>query len=192
MTFHLRFIPTLFFLMSVCVLTSSIGFATEEKPTPQSENNNSTGMTNNSLDKIIRRIAKDIEGGEGFWRFHIQKTPVVVITDEKANRIRIMTPIIDAEKLDARLLRRLMQANFDSALDARYSIAKRVLWGTFLHPLQSLGGREFLSGLGQVVNLANTYGSTYSSGAIIFRGGDSDGLRERELIDDLIKRGLAI
>ncbi len=31
-----------------------------------------------------------------------------------------------------------MQANFDTALDARYAIAKGALWSTFIHPLSDL------------------------------------------------------
>jgi len=192
MAFYLRFMIIPIFIASTSMLAYSVGVTAEERRSPENEKKNSTSMTNKAMDEIIRRIAKDIEGGQGFWRFHIQNKQIIVITDDKADRMRIMTPIIEAEKLDSAQLLRLMQANFDSALDARYSIAKNVLWGTFLHPFQSLGDREFLSGLGQVVNLANTYGSTYSSGAIIFRGGDSDSLRERELIDDLINKGLAI
>ena len=52
--------------------------------------------------------------------------------------------------------------------------------------------KALLKGLGQVVNLANTFGSTYSSGLLIFGGGDSRGIQEKELIDHLIKKGLAI
>ncbi len=85
-----------------------------------------------------------------------------------------------------------MQANFDTALDARYAIAKATLWSTFIHPLRSLDDEALLKGLGQVVNLANTFGSTYSSGLLIFGGGDSRGIQEKELIDHLIKKGLAI
>ena len=82
-----------------------------------------------------------------------------------------------------------MQANFDSALDARYSIAKDIIWGAFIHPLQELKDEEFLSGVGQAVNLALTYGEAYSSGGLIFGGGDSQSLRQRELIDRLLEKG---
>ena len=46
--------------------------------------------------------------------------------------------------------------------------------------------------MGQVINLGLTYGTTYSSGAMIFNGGDTAGnLQRRELIDRLLKKGLA-
>jgi len=83
--------------------------------------------------------------------------------------------------------------NFDSALDARYAIAKGVVWGTYIHPLAVLEEKEFISGVGQVVNLALTFGTSYSSGALIFQGGDSQELQQRrQLIDDLLKKGLEI
>ncbi len=53
-------------------------------------------------------------------------------------------------------------------------------------------GHEFISGLGQTVNLSVTYGKSYSSGALIFRGGDSTDLQRGELIDQLPERGLSI
>lgn len=151
-----------------------------------------TEMDNKQLDILIKRVDKNAEGSEGNWRFNVQGHTVMVITDENANRMRIITPIADMKGLDERRLLRLMQANFDSALDARYSVAKDVLWSAFIHPLKPLTDKEFLSALGQVVNLAATYGTTYTSGLLIFQGGDSGELQRKALIDDLIRKGLAI
>jgi hypothetical protein len=61
-----------------------------------------------------------------------------------------------------------------------------------IHPLASLGGQEFLLGIGQVVNLVNTFGSSFSSGLLLFDGGDSQGIREQELLQELVDKGLAI
>lgn len=149
-------------------------------------------MNNARLDKLIRRLDNNPEGRLGFWKFTIEGRQVNVITDEKADRMRIISPIAKSEELERDRLYRLMQANFDSALDARYSVAQNILWSTFIHPLSSLEDKEFLSALGQVLNLASTYGSSYSSGALVFRGGDSEELRQRELIDKLMKKGLDI
>jgi len=57
---------------------------------------------------------------------------------------------------------------------------------------KSLSDAEFLSGIGQTVNLARTIGKTYSSGGIAYGGGDSSGIIERELIEKLLEKGLAI
>ena len=82
-------------------------------------------------------------------------------------------------------------ADLISILDARYCIAKSIVWSTYLHPLSPLTDEQFLLGLGQVINLANTYGSTFSSGALIFGGGDS-GDQQRQLIQNLMEKGLEI
>ena len=136
-------------------------------------------MDNQQLQALIQGIAKDVEGPPGYWRFSIHDFAVRVITDEKADRMRIIVPIVEVTDLDPAHLMRLMQANFDSALDARYSIAKGVLWSAFIHPLSELSDRQFIDGLAQAVNLAATYGSSYSSGALIFGGGDSQGEQDK-------------
>ena len=146
-------------------------------------------MNNQRLGELIKRIDASAQGKPGFWRFIVEGREVSVITSEKANRMRIIVPIAPATKLSNEKLIRMMQANFDSALDARYSIAKDIIWGAFIHPLQELKDKEFLSGVGQAVNLALTYGEAYSSGALIFGGGDSQSLRQRELIDRLLEKG---
>jgi hypothetical protein len=80
-----------------------------------------------------------------------------------------------------------LTSQIDTALDARYSIAKGVLWSLYLHPLSSLSDKQFLTGVGQVVNLAASFGNTFSSGGISFGGGDRN-----KLIQDLLDRGLSI
>ena len=85
-------------------------------------------------------------------------------------------------------MQRLMQANFDSALDARYAIARGQVWGVFLHPFAELERDQLISGIAQTVNVAKSYGTLYSSGACQFGGVDS-GRWQRELIEELLDRG---
>ena len=59
---------------------------------------------------------------------------VLVITDERADRMRIITEVAQADKLSQKMLFRMMQANFDAALDARYAVAHGRLWSAFIHP----------------------------------------------------------
>ena len=103
----------------------------------------------------------------------------------RADRMRIVIPIATTEDIDEDQLMRLMQANFDSALDARYAIARDILWATFIHPLGSLTDEQFLVGVGQTANIVATYGTTYSSGMFVFGGGDSAEVERRKLIDRL-------
>ena len=130
-------------------------------------------MDNQRMETIIHGLADKPEGRAGYWQFSMDNFQVTVITDEDADRMRIIVPVAKMANIDHGTLRRLMQANFDSALDARYSVARGVLWSAYIHPLSVLSDHQFIDGLAQTVNLAATYGSSYSSGALIFGGGDS-------------------
>jgi hypothetical protein len=74
------------------------------------------------IDTALKKIDKTIKRNVNVWQFEIGKRQVIVITDPIAERMRIMVPIGDAGLLSEELLTRLMQANFDSALDARYAV----------------------------------------------------------------------
>lgn len=133
-------------------------------------------MDNARLDKLIRDtegIEGNIESQPGYWLFEYAGRQIYIVTDEAADRMRILAPITAAAALSQEELVRAMQANFDTALDARYAVAKGVLWSAFIHPLSSLGDAEFRSALRQVATLAATYGSTFSSSGLRFRGGDT-------------------
>jgi hypothetical protein len=140
------------------------------------------------IDGALKKINKDIKRNINVWQFELGKRQVIVITDPIAERMRIMVPIGDAGLLSQELLTRLMQANFDSALDARYAIANDVLWGTFIHPLTSLDEKGFVSGLSQAIAVADNFGGSFSSGAVVFGGGDSTKLQAQELLELLKKK----
>ncbi|MEN8205493.1 MAG: type III secretion system chaperone [Pseudomonadota bacterium] len=144
-------------------------------------------MDNQRLQGLIEHIAGNIEGSPGFWQFDMDGFKTSVITDEEADRMRIIVPVATLEGIDSDRLYRIMQANFDSALDARYSIAKGVLWSAYIHPLSILSDHQFVDALAQTVNLAATYGTTYSSGALIFSQGDSQGEQNKHY-QEIIER----
>ncbi len=181
-----RLTPLIGILALFCFLARTAVFAAEPTP-PECACDQAVVMNNDRLETIIRKIDANAEGRSGFWRFTVAERELLVITDETANRMRIISGVAEVKEIDAEGMTRMMQANFDSALDARYAVAKEVLWSAFLHPLSTLDERDFVSGVAQVVNLAVTYGSTYSSGAITFGGGDSE-----ELIRELRERGNSI
>ena len=159
---------------------------------PQAEGPQCTVMTNGRLDTLIKKVDEKAQRNANSWEFQIDKYPVTVITDERADRMRIVVPVAKTDGLSAELLYRMMQANFDSALDARYSIAQGILWSAFIHPLSALEDKQFLSALGQTVNLAETYGTTFSSGALVFGGGDSGELNRRQRIERLLESATEI
>ncbi|MEM7570857.1 MAG: hypothetical protein AAF337_13780 [Pseudomonadota bacterium] len=121
------------------------------------------------------------------FSFKVAERPIILVSDVNADRMRILTPIAPESVMTSELMRRLLQANFDSALDARYAIAQGLLWGVFLHPLTSLTNEDFLSGVGQAVNVAVSFGTTFSSGALTFGGGDSQA-ELRRLLEQLQRK----
>ena len=156
----------------------------EKPPEPSKEAVAAQAM----IDTALKKIDKDIKRETNVWQFKLGARQVIVITDPVAERMRIMVPIGDADLLSQELLTRLMQANFDSALDARYAIAQDVLWGTFIHPLTSLDEKGFVSGLAQAIAVADNFGGSFSSGAVVFGGGDSTRLQAQELLELLKKK----
>lgn len=145
-------------------------------------------MTLPRMAEIVLALDPEAEATGGGFLLTIDDVPVLIITDTAANRMRAMVPIRAAEGMTANEIQRVMQANFDSALDARYAIAQGRLWGVFLHPFNELERDQLISGIAQTVNVAKTYGTLYSSGAGQFGGGDSGDL-QRQLIEDLLERG---
>ncbi len=148
-------------------------------------------MNNERMHDLLAKIDPDLQGELGYWAIKYESLAAQIITDENADRMRVIVPIVKVEDVEEGELLRLMQANFDSALDARYSVANGVIWSTFIHQLSILSDQEFLSGLAQALTAATTFGSTYSSGALIFRGGDS-GEEQRRYYESIIEKGLSI
>lgn len=146
-------------------------------------------MTVDDLELTVAVLDENYQRQGGMIHFNFAERDITIATDEVADRMRIVIPILPSNQLDEELLYRLMQANFDSVLDARYAIAQDVLWSTFIHPLSSLTEEDFLSGIGQTINTATSFGTSFSSGELVFGGGDSTELRQRQLIDDLLEKG---
>lgn len=145
-------------------------------------------MTLDRLDAIIRALDPEAQRGGAVWQLIIDDVQVLVVTDESADRMRAITPVTRSADVTPDQMTRMMQANFDSALDARYAIAKEILWSAYIHPLAALKKDQLISGIGQVVNLAQSFGTLYSSGGLLYGGGDSGAL-QRALIDELLKKG---
>lgn len=168
------------FLICLTFMTANAVFAQstdgETKPQPEPP------MTLSTLAEIVTALDGEASIAPNGMALTIGNVPVNIITDVLANRMRILAPVASAGGLEEADLLRLMQANFDTALDARNAIANGRLWSTFIHPLSQLERDQFVSGLAQTVTLARNYGSSYSSGGVVFGGGDSGDLF-RELLD---------
>lgn len=145
-------------------------------------------MTLERFTKIIASIDSEAVIQGSSMQLTVADVTVIVITDVKNNRMRAFVPIQSLDGINQQLLYRMLQANFDSALDARYAIAREHVISVFIHPLKELRKDQLIEGIGQVVNLVKTYGSAFTSGAMTFGGGDSRNLH-RKLIDELLKKG---
>ena len=128
-------------------------------------------MSNQRLDDLIKRIATVIEGQLGFWKIDFEGRELLVITDESHNRMRVMTPVLEESELTDEDRKLVLAANFDRALDAKYAVSNDYLWSVFMHPLAELFDDQFTDAVRQVKQLADNYGTTYSSSELFFGGG---------------------
>lgn len=183
-------------LIRAVALTSTLGllvgtagaYSSESEPAPESVPESvpqSVGMTNDRLGQLLGRLDPSLSGRSGNWVITFKDTSAQVLTDERADRMRIMIPIADASDLDADVLYRMLQANYESALDARYAIAQGLVWVAYIHPLSPLTEGELLLALAQTYNAAATFGSSYSGGLFQFGGGDN----RSDVFDDILERG---
>lgn len=145
-------------------------------------------MSLERMKQVLLALDPGTESDGSRFLLAIEDVRIMVITDTTSDRMRVMTPIRPYEEVSADEMTRMMQANFDSALDARYAIAQGMLWGVYIHPFSPLQKNQLISGIGQVVNLVRTYGSVYSGGGLSFGAGDSDAIN-RQLIEQLLKKG---
>lgn len=145
-------------------------------------------MTMERLAEIVLVLDEDANVTPNGLEFVIDDVPVLIVADVRANRMRAIVPISSVEGMTSEEMERVLQANFDSALDARYAIAMGRLWGVFIHPLRELERDQLISGIAQTVNVAQTYGSLYTSGAAQFGAGDSSGL-QAQLLEELLEKG---
>ena len=139
-------------------------------------------MTNARLGALLKKRFDNLGGREGFWIVPIkaekkgeEDIPLMIVTDERANRMRIMMPVrkFDKDK-DKDLLLKLLKANFHSALDAKYAVNGDTIWSAFLHPLATLQEADLDNALKQVQTLRKNTGSSYSSGELHFGGGEPE------------------
>ncbi|MCK0167553.1 hypothetical protein MWU52_08345 [Jannaschia sp. S6380] len=140
------------------------------------------------MEAVLRALDPAAERAGASFRLTVEDVPVLIVTDPRADRMRAMVPIRSAEGLAPEDMLRMMQANFDSALDARYAVAEGRVWAVYIHPLKSLRRTQLISGIGQTVNVALSYGTLYSSGAMQFGRGDSAG-EQQKLLERLLDRG---
>jgi len=127
-------------------------------------------MTNHRLEILLQRACRNLQGEPGYWNFTFELIRLTCISDESSNRMRIIAPILSMDKVRVEDIRKCMEANFRSSLDARYCIFQERLWSAFLHPLADLSEDHFYSAIHQVAELARTFGTTFTSGILAQHG----------------------
>jgi len=160
--------------------------AAPAEPPEEAAPSTATAMTGERLIELLGKLDPEAQRDGNGLQFSIGDRVHILIFDSDADRMRLMSPIAEAEILGPELMQRIMQANFDSALDARYALAQGIVWSVFVHPLSSLDEAFLASALGQVHTAAETFGTTFSSGMLTYGGGDSQA-RIEELIEALEK-----
>lgn len=147
----------------------------EPKPSPPRASASPTsGTTLAELFEHVRKIDPEarIEGHTA--QFRVGGRTLILVADEAAGRMRIMTPIAAVLEVGEAVLHRMLQANFDAVLDARYAIADGIVWSAYIHPLPPLQPAQVASAIEQVWTAAETFGTTYTSGELLYGGGDSE------------------
>ena len=95
---------------------------------------------------------------------------LVCIYDEGANRMRIISPIVERGKLGEEELLNALVANFHSVLDVKYALSDEIIWSVYAHPLKELSEAQIMDAIQQVYAAAITFGKSYSSTNLVFPG----------------------
>jgi hypothetical protein len=132
-------------------------------------------MDNATLYQILDSVSDSLEGRPGMWHLQYNDRPMMVITDEYHDRMRIISPVEVMEEVSSAQVEAAMVANFHSTLDVRYAISDGILWAAFIHPFQALSEHQVRDALKQVYRAAETFGTSYSSSELVFPGGRSKG-----------------
>ena len=148
----------------------------------------SQNMNNDILETLFTKVSDTIEGNKGRWQFTIDQVTFVCLTDTNHNRMRIISPIIEASKLTEELKDNALLANFHTALDVKYAISDNILWSVFIHPLKELTEEQVANAIEQVYFANVTFGSSYSSTSLVFPGKQEETPVEQKKDDDFIRQ----
>ncbi len=129
---------------------------------------NPPAMSQQRLEDFIREAGSEVEGSPGALEFRFGGVRMACLSDPTHDRMRIIAAIASERSVSRSQLRDAMRANFHTALDARYATSQGVLYAAFIHPLSPLDDAQLRSALAQVASLVHTFGSSYSSGELIY------------------------
>lgn len=144
-------------------------------------------MTADQLEALITQVSDTVIANGNSIRFLYKEMPLICLYDVNANRMRIISPIIETKELEEEQLLNMLVANFHSALDVKYALSDEIIWSVFIHPLQELSDHQVLDAIDQVYSAGVTFGTTYSSTSLVFPGNTKK--KESPKPKKLIERG---
>ena len=125
-------------------------------------------MNADKIKTILSDNKIEYEHKNNIISFEVQGFSMTIIYDVNADRMRIVCPIAMLKDITNDHIKLAMEANYHTALDARYAISNDIVWSVFIHPLSDLSEKLFQSALEQTLFAAATFGKEYSSGALSF------------------------
>ena len=146
---------------------------------------NAQEMTGEKLGSLIEQSADTLEQDGNSIRFAFKERLLICVYDENANRMRIITPIVERKDIGEEELLNALVANFHSALDVKYALSDEIIWAVFIHPLRELSDHQVLDAIEQVYNASATFGTTYSSTHLVFPGNTkkNDSIKKKIIIE---------
>ena len=127
-------------------------------------------MNPDKLLEIMQRESDTLQVNGNSYQFIVDNTMLICVFDGSANRMRIISPIVEREKIGEEELLNALVANFHSALDVKYALSDEVIWSVFIHPLRELSEEQVADAIQQVYTAARTFGGSYSSTNLVFPG----------------------
>ncbi len=127
-------------------------------------------MDADRLKELITEVSDTLQNVGNAFQFMYKEKLLVCIYDVDANRMRIISPIIERKKIEEEELLNALVANFHSVLDVKYALSDEIIWSVYTHPLKELTDHQVLDAIEQVYTAAITFGSTYSSTNLVFPG----------------------
>lgn len=114
-------------------------------------------MTLANLRGILKETVENLKGESGQWRFTYAGVEMALLTSLPHDRMRIVAPIGPEVQLTDQQRKRMLEANFHSALDVRYATSNGLVYAAYIHPLSPLHHEEIQSALRQAAELVKTF-----------------------------------
>ena len=152
----------------VALLLCSNAYAQSDNRRAQPERSTPEAMTQSKMIDIIKQLVEKTQGPDNHLSFVYNDITITMISDPAANRMRLVSAVIEARDMSDQQVIASLISNYHLALDARYGIGNGVLFSTYIHPLAELTKTQLLSAVRQVATLSKTFGTSYTSGELNF------------------------